>query len=100
VLNEQKESINKKNVNNMTMIVVKLNEMYKKKKYEKRINNSSKIGKNKERKRKRSSIKKGINEDDKKKKNELEVKQDNNKNNELNLLGIQGEEEINTSSVP
>ena len=100
VLIEQKESINKKNVNNMTMIVVKLNEMYKKKKYEKRINNSSKIGKNKERKRKRSSIKKGINECDKKKKNELEVKQDNNKNNELNLLGIQGEEEINTSSVP
>ena len=58
ILDEQKECINKKNVNNMTMIVVKLNEMYKVKKYEKRIDKNKK---NKEKKRKSDNMKKRIN---------------------------------------
>ena len=97
ILDEQKECINKKNVNNMTMIVVKLNEMYKVKKYEKRIDKNKK---NKEKKRKSDNMKKRINESNEKEKNEIEIKNNNNRKDELNLLGIEGEEEINTSSVP
>ena len=97
ILDEQKECINKKNVNNMTMIVVKLNEMYKEKKYEKRIDKNKK---NKEKKRKSDNMKKRINESNEKEKNEIEIKNNNNRKDELNLLGIEGEEEINTSSVP